>query len=254
MVKHGELIRLLEELYEQRKAKNHRYSLRAFAKSLGMHSATLSRLMTGTRRVTYEQAFKLMDQLKISDPELRLRIAEETAGPRRSKASERPYAEVDLTRFAVIRDWQHSALLCALEIRPTLTPAALGKQLGLSTDVIEQSLARLERVGLLRKQDRGWKVVQPNQATAQSPVPNEHLAECNRQYLDLARLSLTECPFELREHVGITMTVNPERLPLLKKAMRDFLERAAAIVDDGSPKSVYRLNLQLFPLVKKDFE
>lgn len=252
----NELVRLLTDLFERRKAKNPRYSLRAYARSLGMYSANLSRLMNGKRAITYAQASKILDVLKITEPGLRFRILEEALEKKKTAdpSSSTSYTEVDLDRFAMIRDWQHGAILCLLQIKPSLTTLAIAKRLSLTPKVVQESLERLERIGLLAKIENGWKPVQTHHATSVAQVPNADLQECNRQFLELARQSLTEFPFDRREHCGITMTVNPERLPLLKKAMRDFLERAEAIADDGSPKSVYRLNLQLFPLLKKDFE
>jgi len=42
---------ILRDELERRKSRNHRYSVRAFARHLGVHHSTLSRVMRGTQRL-----------------------------------------------------------------------------------------------------------------------------------------------------------------------------------------------------------
>jgi hypothetical protein len=50
---------LLREEFDRRRSRNPRYSLRAFARQLGTHHSTLSRLLVGGRRLTSERVRSL---------------------------------------------------------------------------------------------------------------------------------------------------------------------------------------------------
>lgn len=251
----GTVVELLRSIFEQRRQRDSNYSLRVYAKSLNVHSATLSTWLTGKRRMTPVQAMKIMDRLKVSDPEIRLRMIERTLEVPASPAPRPPeYTEIDLQRFAVIRDWTHVALLACLDIDPRADLETLARKLAVPADEVRACLERLRSVGLLRREGESWISTQPHSESQPAKVPDRDMQEHHRQHIAKALTSMEKDPIHRRELNGITMTVNPDKLPLMKKAMRDFLSRMAEIADDGEAKTVYRLNMQLFPLLTEDLK
>ena len=65
---------LLQEI-EQRKEKNSRYSLRGFAKFLGIAPSTLSRILTNGQELSVGGTKKIMKKLQLSEHEKFLFIA-----------------------------------------------------------------------------------------------------------------------------------------------------------------------------------
>lgn len=62
-------IEMLNREFSKRKATNARYSLRAFAKSLGMSSATLSRVLSDTQEISLAACKKIIKTLKLTEHE-----------------------------------------------------------------------------------------------------------------------------------------------------------------------------------------
>lgn len=60
-------IEMLLTEFSRRKVKNPRYSLRAYAKSLGMSSATLSRILSLNQEISLDAAKKIIKKLKYTD-------------------------------------------------------------------------------------------------------------------------------------------------------------------------------------------
>lgn len=57
----------LSLLYEEKRAKNPKYSLRAWARRIGVSVSTLSRVVSGERPLSYELAVKVVEHLEVSE-------------------------------------------------------------------------------------------------------------------------------------------------------------------------------------------
>ncbi len=121
----------LSHTFEQRRARNRRYSLRAFARDLGIDHATLSQWIRGTRPLHDDVIDRLADALHLSPAE---------------RAHSREFAPLDL---AIVEAAAEGA-------RPTTL--ALARQLSVSADEINVSLVRLARLGLLTLNGAVWTV------------------------------------------------------------------------------------------------
>lgn len=245
------IVDLLKKTFDGRRSKNPKYSLRAFARSLGAHPATLSALMAGKRTASPKQILRLLDKLKITNNDIRLRALENAVGPVRIAAPLPAITEIDLARFAVIRDWEHTAILAALDVAPSLDAEGLARNLRLSPAQAKKALERLVSVGLLKSERGRWRSAEPHHWAGPTGVPNEDIQEAHRQHIGKALESLTADPLDAREFSGVTMTVSEKHLPEIKEAIREFSRRIGQIADDGKATSVYRLNIQFFPYARK---
>ena len=63
----NKLLIYLQSAFAQRKTKNPKYSLRAFAQSLNIDSSTLSAILGGKRPITAKRAVKILERLEIKD-------------------------------------------------------------------------------------------------------------------------------------------------------------------------------------------
>lgn len=245
------LVELLNSVLSQRKKKNPKYSLRAFARALGVSPATLSLILGGKREVSTKHAIQILDRLRVTDPELHLRLMKSTLAPSAPAKKQTPITEIDLERFAAVRNWEHFAILAALDVDPKLTESRLGEIFDLKPTTVREALARLVKSMMLEKTTSGWKSVEPNQKTRPAPTPNADLRECHRQHIAKALESLAGDPLETRHISGTTMTLNPDKMSLVAEAIMDFHRKISELADDGDATSVYRLNMQFFPLSKE---
>lgn len=240
------LIQILSRTFEQRRAKNTRYSLRAFARSLNLDSSTLSGIMAGRRKVSPKQAVRLLQKIGINDADFQIRVLAPLVGVDLPRPPD--YSEMNLDLLNLVRDWEHHAILAAFDIDATLTPERLAEYFDVPLERIHKALERLQTAGLLQNENGAWRSLQPRHAFIPR-IANADVAEGHRQHLEKAAHSLANHPIDRRDITGTTFRFNPEKMEAARELARDFRRRMASLAEDGASE-VYRLNVQLFPLGK----
>jgi plasmid maintenance system antidote protein VapI len=122
----------------RRQRQNARYSLRGFARALGVHHATLSRLLNGDRPLQARTIWTLGPRIGLSSPQLQSFVSNE--------------------------DMAAVAMAIA---RPAFHPDSrwLASVAGISVDRVNVALQALLRCGRLRMLSASqWKVMPPNGA------------------------------------------------------------------------------------------
>jgi uncharacterized protein (TIGR02147 family) len=146
--------RHLQAELARRCAKNPNYSLRAFAKNLGVNHSTLSQIMRGRRALTRQTIERLGARLKLSAGE----IARFTSALQRPVEADGTIREASLLAHdtaCAIAQWQHHAILELLRL-PEFRPDSrwIARVLDLSVDEVNISLQRLLRLGMLEMRSR----------------------------------------------------------------------------------------------------
>src|SRR5436305_266178 len=160
---------LLHTELQKRRVRNERYSLRSFARALGLSPAFLSKVMNGKKSVGEATFQKIAIRLAI-DPEQADLLKARLPG---FKAPGLAFSPVEADQFRFISDWHYFAILEALTLEDgDPSPAWLARRLGISENRVELALDRLLRLGLLQKDARGQIVRRSkNHTTAHFPVP-----------------------------------------------------------------------------------
>lgn len=244
------LIDHMKRTFAERCRKNPSYSLRAFSRSMGMDSSTVSAIMNGKRPLTIKSAKKIIHGLDIVNPvEAQTLIAETFADNK--EAQELDYAQMSLETSELIAFWQHYAILAVLQLDGfKATDRNINERLGIPIGIVWECLDRLEKLGLVEKTPKGWVFTGKNVATT-ADIPSGILREGHRQYINKALQSLDNDPVEVRDISGITMSISKSRLKEAKKMIQDFRRKLCTLLEDGNRDAVYRLNVQLFPLTKE---
>ncbi|MGZ3805352.1 MAG: TIGR02147 family protein [Pseudobdellovibrionaceae bacterium] len=237
----------MKRTFAERCRKNSSYSLRAFARSLGMDSSTLSALLKGKRPLTIKTARKIVEGLNITNPVEVQALMVSTFVAEESETIT-SYTELAMESAEAISSWQHFAILALLELKDFKgQERIISERLNIPFGIVSECLSRLEKLGLIVKKEKTWHLTGKNMATP-SQIPSAALREGHRQYILKALHSLEVDPVEVREVSGITMAVSKSRLAEAKVMIRDFRRRLSIFVEDGPRDAVYRLNIQLFPL------
>jgi uncharacterized protein (TIGR02147 family) len=244
------LIEHMKKTFADRCRKNPAYSLRAFSRSLGMDSSTVSAIMNGKRPLTIKSARRIVRGLDIVNPvEVQNLIAATFA-----EEPEEPvlnYQQLTMEAAEAIAYWQHFAILAVLELKDfKATERNISERLNIQIGIVWECLDRLEKLSLVEKQGPYWKVTGKNVATP-ADIPSSYLREGHRQYIQKALESLDEHSVEVRDMSGMTMAVSKARFPEAKKMIRDFRRKLTLLMEDGPRDAVYRLNVQLFPLTQE---
>lgn len=245
--------RLLVE-FEVRRAKNPRYSLRAFATSLGLSAGRLSEFLSGKRQLNRANSIKVASALALTPTETKIWLkncgfsASREAPIRLSQKPVQNYVQLEDDQFHIIADWEHFAILTYLETDlEDKSEGAIASRLGINELTARLALNRLMRLGMVSKEGTQFQKETPPLSTT-SDIASSALRKSHRQTLEQAMESLEKVPVELRDITSITIPTNMKKLALAKKLIKDFRRRLAAVLEDGEKTEVYNLNIQLVPL------
>lgn len=144
----------MQEEVARRCAKNPRYSLRAFARHLGMDHSTLSQLVRGRRPFTPRTIERLGARLRLA-PEAVVKFLEAEREPSEPWTA-REARTLTADAASLLAEWHHYAIL-ELTRLPSFEPDVrwIGRVLGLTPDEVNVALNRLLRLGLLEMSDAG---------------------------------------------------------------------------------------------------
>lgn len=240
-----EIKTLLQEELRRRKTRNPAYSLRAFAKSLGMSPAQLSQLVSGKRPLTLKTFEKVARELELSPFEKRSAL--ESLAQAHSPELHPRHAQLKEDEFRLISDWYHFAILSLTKIKGAKKdPVWIAKRLGIHIIDAKMAVERLERMGILSSGDQFKQITEPLRVL--SDIPSQAIQKSHRQVLALATEKLSEVPVELRDFSVMMMDINPKNLSRAKKAIENFQDELATLLEQGESTEVYAFACQMFPL------
>lgn len=224
---------LLNE-FRRRVQLNSRYSLRAFAKTLGLSSGALSEILNQRRPVSAKAAAKISKALGLTTTE--------------SKPLAR--TKLDEDTFQLIADWYHFAILNLLDCEGFRWNATyIAKRLAITNAQARLAMELLLRVGLVHMKD-GRVVGAKDYVLSPSGVPSNAVRSYHRQILDKAVNALELHSVNEREFNGVGIALDPKRLPQLKREISDFIDDLAAKHSIGKRQEVFFFETALFQITK----
>lgn len=258
--------KMLEAELAHRCAKNSRYSMRAFASSLGMRPGALSEILNGKRIPSYKMAEKIGESLAFSVQQRQefLRSLTHTQRARGLKKLGRAFQEtssgeraqtntssIDLDLFRIISDWYHYAILELTFVNGfNASPHWISRELGISLSEARLAIERLKSVGLLREENRTLKKTKDRITTKDRHLTTPALRKRQKQILEKALTSLENDPIERRNMSAMTMAIDPKNIEPAKKMIDKFINRLCNFLETGNQTTVYEFGTFLVPLQK----
>jgi len=240
---------LLQEELLKRCQKNPQYSLRSFAKSLGIAAPTLSKILNGKSPITDKMLMRIASSLCLSSEE----VEKYLTFSQNKKRKKRVFHQVDLDRFSVISEWYHFALLELLKIKNIeKTPSSLSKKLGLTVNIVKIAFERLERVGLLKMKKGEFVVCQDSNSFYKGNYTDEALKKLQITWLEKAIERVKDTSLKKRDNTSMTMAISRKDLKFAKEKIKKFRrELSEELESNKNPDSVYQLTVSFFPLIKE---
>ncbi|KYG61624.1 hypothetical protein AZI86_18140 [Bdellovibrio bacteriovorus] len=238
---------LLKRELELRKQKNPRYSLRSFAKNLGMSPAQLSQLISGKRKFSPESLRQVSEQLHLS-PEQVATLFSRTLMPQPAGSpEEQKRKKLAEDEFRTIADWYHLAILCLGKIRGANADAFwMADRLGITPAQAREALARLVRLQII-EEGKIFKRKTPS-LNISSEIPSAAIQSYHHSLLNMAQEKLRDTPPERRDFSAMTVATDPAKLPEIRKMIEEFQDRLAAFAEPGNPQEVFVFSCQFFSL------
>jgi uncharacterized protein (TIGR02147 family) len=252
---------LLREELARRTRVNPQYSLRSFAKQLGIDASLLSKILKNQRALTLDNAKKILKKSQMPPSDKKLfwsslveereqsygnfdevsndfvneeRVVDESLLPHESFeliASPHHYILTELTRT---KDFKSDIPWIA-------------KRLNLSVSETRETVSRLLKVGLIAKEGEVLVRNPGRFTTADKNVTDSALKHHQRKILEKALQALDEVPLESRSQNSMTIAINPKKIPIAKQMIQDFVNQLSNVLESGPLEEVYQLSVSLFP-------
>lgn len=254
----------LSREYEGRVKKNPAYSMRAYARDIGVLPSRMSEIMSGKGGISVLQATGIASSLKLEGHELELFITSVTAKHSRSRAvrhaaqvkfddlvKQDSFSHLEMERFKAVSDWHHIAILEMVHLKDfQSTPAWVARRLGVELKVAEEALQRLIQFNFLRITQSGtYEPVHDDLATP-IDVPSAEIRKFHRQMLQKAEGSLEKNTLEERDFSSVSFAVRSDRIHEAKQLIRQFRRNFSQAIqsETGGADRVYSINIQFFPI------
>lgn len=228
--------------FADRQFRNSKYSLRSFARDLGISATAASMILSRKRKPSAENRKKIISRLALP-PAYNKNVTQQSPDLALLKEDD---------QHRMIAEWAHLAALNLM--RPGVKPktlAALAKHLELPVSYMQTVVERLIRVGWVEKRGNFYFRVAQRIHTTED-VSSAAIRQHHREILERAKTSLESIPMEQREFSTLFLMMKPAAMKKAKELMRQFRTDLGALLDpqpeaDGA-SALFVFAHQLFPL------
>lgn len=235
---YDELITHLKTELYQRQRKNSSYSLRSFARDLGVSKTTISSILNQTRTPSRSTLIRIIDSLP--------HLAE--------------HIEKHLTNFHIMRrispfsfdpisDWYYLAIFHLADFPDNqASPKWISQKLNISLDLARQSLRKLIELNYIQVslEDQMIRTSKPIKITA--PLGSDGVKKHHKQKLTQAMKAIDTLSPTQREYVSLTIPTDSKQLKEMKEMISDFIGELQVRFGNETPNEIYNISVQLFPL------
>lgn len=240
----------LKQELERRVAVNPQYSLRSFARQVGVHHATLSGLLSGKRPITRKSVVKLSRPLALGPKQIDAFIQPELT------ADHADYVKIQEEQFLTMSEWYFDAILEYSLLRGArMNPDGIAAAFGLSKFKARAAIEILLRIGLLKKVGRRYQLVHRDTTNVLDPaLSSAAQRKYQKQILEKSMEALELIERKKRDHTSMTMAVQKADVPKVKAMIQKFSFELNSYLQRKSsePDSVYQLQISFFPLSREE--
>lgn len=258
--------RILDTQFHRKKAAQPGYSVRAFARDLGVSPSFASQVLTGKKRFPARlvgRAVKVLDLDGDKARELKQAclpdaIKDGAVAPSLSEIQQlraqmkNRWSEVSRDKLKALRHWYYVALLDLTTCRGyDGTAKFIAARLGLAEPTVEVAMRELSELELLTMQN-GKLVKSAREIRMGSARSLTDIRRFHSQMLDKAKQVMVEQTsdedFSRRLITGISVATTPEKIEIAKQMLSESLHEIAAFLAEGESTEVFHLSAQLFPV------
>lgn len=246
----------LKEDLSKRQKRSSSYSLRAFARDLDVHPATMSLVIQGKRCLPLKFSRPVADKLNLG-PRERTLFLESIYGEKTSidqiKIPE--YDErfmIDESYYSIIAEWEHDAVLTLMDCSDfVFSREEISHRLRITNVRTDVVINNLLQCGLLIEENGEWRKAYPAIRTTED-IASSALRQGHKETLDLGKDKLDEIDVLLRDFSSMMIAMDSQKLTEAKTIIREFRQKMAALLRDGNKTEVYQLAIQFYPLTKTE--
>lgn len=234
---------ILRQQYEKLRDKNPRYSMRSFAKKLGISIATLSQVMRSQLKLSRKRAIVISKKLELSARDkkrVRMLLGQQAELEKVLMSPEDQELQAD---------WVTSAILYSFDLdQESPSAAELAKRLSISVLDAEKKINELIKRNYLEKDEEG-RLFRPDKIwkTPDGDV-NEFVRKTHESNLELTAKAFRKIPIEERDYTALMFAGNRRQLEAVRKEIRHFYDRILVIMEESPRDELYQMAISLYPI------
>lgn len=222
-----------------RKRRNSAYSIRAFARDLGVSKTALSDVLAGRRDFSRQAVERVAAKLGLT-PAQKARWS--------GGFCQASFLQLEDDQFRLISDWPCIAILLLPRLRThKADPKWIARRFAITEAEARLALESVVRLGLVRIE--AGRIVR---TTAPVKVEGGRVSAAVRKYhrqnLELAARALEAHEIHERTFSAISLPFDPKKMARAEKLINDFKERFARAMACEQGPEAYTLSIHLFPL------
>lgn len=249
--------KLLQQELITRCRKNPNYSLRAYAKQMGVSPSILSRVLNGKRAISEEFFNKTASALNLNTNDFQKYksiLFSYSLNEMKEALKTQYFKSLEEDQYEIISDWIHYAIFELVGTKGFKSDHKwMAKRLGVSELEIKIALERLERLQLIHQVQEKYKKAVDSFSALTDGKGSKVFAfrKLQKQFLEKAMIAMDEIPMELRDQSNITMAIDSKKIKEAQKRIKKFRRELMAYLQDSDTRDqVYNISISFFPLTK----
>ena len=250
------VVDIIETEFLKRKNANSSYSLRAFAKNLGISPAVLSQVLNRKRDLTPKILKTIAPKINLDDEKLDryLKSLQKLKKEKNIKSVEKEFKrKLDVDTFAVISQWYHYVILELFYLDDFQNdPHWIAKKINVDIKDVKQAIENLKSVHLLKVENDELVPTDYYTLLDDFQYTSKAMRERQKQILNLSALKIDQLNIDVRDHSSITISVDPALIPEIKNKIKVFRRSLGNFISKKSNKNVavYEILMSFFPVTE----
>ena len=260
---------VLKSAYSRRREKNASYSLRSYARDLGVSSSMLSEVLSGKKKLSRKTALKINKSLKLSSHDSKLFLLSvdlETPGFSQtresveSKISEQSSFGKSISlneeRFAFISDFRHLVLLSMIGLPSFKNNLSwIAGKLGVFQHQVTALLNGLKKLKIVESIAGGKIQINHQYIFSSDGSSGKAIREFHRATLQHTAQALDQVPIEERDFYTSIFAIDEADFSEIQKEVREFQQRIyLKFSKKPTANRVYAIQNQIIPYSKRTTE
>ncbi len=243
----------LSEQFNERRKKNKKYSIRAFAKRLKLEASILSKILSGKRIASVAMVNRLSEALAV-DIETKTSLInyakrKEKYAQVEKMNEEDQFRQITLDSFALISDWYHYAILELTYVNNFQNDIPwISSMLGISQVDVSNAIERLKRLNLLSEVNGKLIKTESLITNSKDGMTSEAVKNLQRSILVKALDAIDNTHQDEKDISSMTFAIDERKLPEAKEKIKKFRREMCHFLENGTQTKVYHLAVQLYPV------
>ncbi len=256
---------LIQELRSRQK-RSSRYSMRAFARDLGVKQPTLHDVLSGRYGLSYKSAIQVAEKMKLSPEEsgyfCDLVLSQHSRSGRQKQAAlfrlkklwgKIEYKILDKRNVSLLSEWYYPVLVELVEFKKSqLDEIELSRLVGISQKDVKAALENLVRIGVIAKQ--GDRYIRRSLfLRGESHTPNSTIRRFHKQILMKAHEKIETQPIKSRKFLSTVFSIDSKRIEEARQRLEQMHDEFyREFQSDDNVDGVYAFGLQFFNILEGD--